>query len=134
MSTFERVATNEQIEFVKECIAEDNVGKFYNRSSWLRAREKVMALDHHQCVRCKKLYGRYRKANVVHHVHHLKDRPDLCLNVYDEQGERNLISLCNSCHDEVHPEKQVKFKISAEERRRVQQKYIDDHALTKEKW
>lgn len=47
---------------------------------------------------CKKR-GLFRKATIVHHIKHLKDRPDLALD------ENNLISLCGSCHDIVHPEK-----------------------------
>lgn len=79
---------------------------FYLSSDWMQTRAKVLALDHHECQRCK-ARGRYSPATIVHHVKHLKDRPDLALSVYDEDtGERQLVSLCFECHRAEHPEMQ----------------------------
>lgn len=39
---------------------------------------------------------------IVHHVHPLRERPDLALSEYDERGQINLICLCESCHWERH--------------------------------
>lgn len=48
--------------------------------------------------------GKYSKAILVHHINHLKENPELALEIYDKEGKRNLISLCQSCHEEEHPE------------------------------
>ena len=77
--------------------------RFYDSTVWRRKRAEVMELDHHECVMCKS-HGRYTPAKTVHHVKHLKDRPDLALEIWDGT-ERQLISLCLACHDLVHPEK-----------------------------
>ena len=73
-------------------------GKFYRSSQWLNKRADVLRRDNYECQHCKRR-GKYSKAECVHHIEHLKDRPDLAL------IDGNLISLCLSCHDEVHPEK-----------------------------
>lgn len=100
--------TDDQIEFVKKCISDNDVHKFYCRKEWLEIREKVLKFDHYECQKCKKK-GKYRKAILVHHVNHLKDKPSLALEMYDEKGERNLVSLCQSCHEEEHPEERHRW-------------------------
>lgn len=71
-------------------------------------REQVLAMDHWECQICRQRH-RYRRAVLVHHVKHLKDRPDLALSVFDEATEeRQLISVCRSCHEEQHPERMRK--------------------------
>lgn len=80
---------------------------FYRWPEWERTRASVLALDHHECQLCKARH-RYRKAILVHHVQHLKDRPDLALSVTDpDTGTRQLISLCRACHELQHPERMV---------------------------
>lgn len=46
--------------------------------------------------------ARIRRGVIVHHVHPLRERPDLALSEYDERGQINLICLCESCHWERH--------------------------------
>jgi len=43
-------------------------------------------------------------ANTVHHIIHLRDDPSR------EFDEDNLISVCSSCHNKLHPEKGGKPK------------------------
>lgn len=86
----------------------EKVIQFYKSAAWKKLRAEVLALDHNECQRCKSK-GKYSKATVVHHVNHVLDRPDLALTLYVD-GQRNLISLCNKCHNEVHPEKRKDFK------------------------
>lgn len=82
---------------------------FYSWPEWLRLREEVLALDYYECQRCK-ARGRYSRAVLVHHVKHLEERPDLALSIRDpDTGERQLISVCRQCHDELHPEALRKF-------------------------
>lgn len=82
-----------------------NVKAFYHSVQWTKLRKQVLEMDRNECQMCK-LVGRYRKATVVHHVNHLKDRPDLCLSVYDETGRRQLLSVCKECHEnKCHPDR-----------------------------
>ena len=79
--------------------------QFYTSALWKRERAKVLDLDKHECQLCKQR-GKYTRAAIVHHVKHLRDRPDLALCVFDpESGERQLVSLCRACHEEQHPER-----------------------------
>ena len=87
--------------------AEHNPYKFYRWTRWRAVREEVLKADRYECLNCKTKYKRYRKAEVVHHVNHFKDRPDLALDAYytdpaTHRKRRNLISLCHECHEEVH--------------------------------
>lgn len=89
-----------------QLIAAGREDKFYDWPEWERARNDVLRLDRSECQRCKVLHKRFRSAVLVHHVKHLKDRPDLALSVFDpDTGERQLMSLCRGCHEEVHPER-----------------------------
>ncbi|MGI6634192.1 MAG: HNH endonuclease [Christensenellales bacterium] len=74
--------------------------KFYKSMEWERLRLQVLRMDHFECQRHKER-GRYKRANTVHHVLELKDRPDLATSIWHE-GKRQLISLCKECHEEVH--------------------------------
>lgn len=112
--------TGKMLEFVNECIASDDVHRFYCRKEWRDIRTRVMQLDHYECQKCRSR-GKITKHNLmVHHVHHLRDYPELALDIYDSDGNRNLVTLCMSCHEEEHPE----------ERHRWQTK----EPLTKERW
>lgn len=85
---------------------------FYDSAAWARVRRQVLELDHYECQMCR-VSGRLTHQSkgkgatlVVHHVKHLKDRPDLALCIYDpDTSERQLVTLCEGCHDLVHPEK-----------------------------
>lgn len=79
--------------------------RFYDWPEWEAARDAALRLDHWEC-QCCKARGRYRRAVLVHHVQHLKDRPDLALSAFDpDTGRRQLVSLCRGCHEEQHPER-----------------------------
>lgn len=81
---------------------------FYSWAEWEHTRSAVLGLDNNECQLCK-AHGRYRRAALVHHVQHLKDRPDLALSVFDpESGRRQLVSVCRACHEEQHPERMRK--------------------------
>ena len=83
--------------------------EFYLWGAWKAIRQKVLSLDHYECQTCK-AKGKYAKATIVHHVKHLKDRPDLALSIWDGD-ERQLVSLCKACHEAEHPESQRQYKI-----------------------
>ena len=83
--------------------------KFYSWPEWRKLRPEVLKLDNRECQLCKQ-QGRFHGASIVHHVKHLRDRPDLALSVWDQDtGERQLISVCKACHEELHPESQRPF-------------------------
>lgn len=71
---------------------------FYNSRGWKRKRAAILRRDGYLCRNCKR-YGRTRPAQTVHHIKHLDEYPELALT------DSNLISLCNACHNEAHPEK-----------------------------
>lgn len=83
-----------------------NTKQFYNSGIWLRKRNKIWERDNFECQKCKQRGG-YSAAECVHHIKHLKDRPDLALT------DSNLISLCFDCHNIEHPEKLKKNNSSA---------------------
>ena len=98
--------TQEETAYAQWCAAQ-NPHAFYIWSRWLHIRQEVLALDHGECQICRSKYHRYRMATTVHHVNHFKRRPDLALEIWADdpvthKRERNLISLCHDCHEEVH--------------------------------
>lgn len=91
-----------------QLILSGRVDNFYQWPEWKQCRNDVLQLDHHECQICKE-QGRYCKAVIVHHRKHVKNRPDLAMSIWDGE-ERQLISLCKSCHEEEHPESQRQYR------------------------
>ena len=85
--------------------------EFYSWPEWRRLRRQVLAVDNCECQECKRR-GVYSKASIVHHVRHLRDRPDLALSVYDGDS-RQLEAVCKRCHEELHPDSQRQYAPSA---------------------
>lgn len=85
-----------------EAILSGNVHTFYISKIWRRKRKVILKRDNNECQKCKKRGG-FSPATCVHHIKHLRDRPDLAL------VDSNLISLCDACHNEEHPEKLERF-------------------------
>ena len=95
---------------LRKLIASGQEAQFYSWTEWLALRPDVLRLDQGECQRCKQR-GRQRAARIVHHVKHLRDRPDLALSIYDpDTGERQLICVCKRCHEELHPESLRPFR------------------------
>lgn len=106
--------TDQFFKRLVEWIASGNVHRFYVTKEWRRVSAKVLDRDKHECQICKSK-GRYAKADLVHHINHVKNRPDLALSEeykdYDGTVKRNLISVCKNCHEnECHPERLRKYK------------------------
>ena len=98
--------TEKERRYASWC-AEHDPHRFYKWSRWRAVREDVLRADRYECQTCKVKYKRYRPADTVHHVNHLKDRPDLALEMYytdpaTHRKRRNLVSLCHECHEEAH--------------------------------
>lgn len=99
------VISQRRLRQLQRMIQSGTADLFYRWPEWEHTRAAVLALDHQECQICKAKH-RYRKAVLVHHVQHLKDRPDLALSVTDpDTGTRQLISLCRACHELQHPER-----------------------------
>ena len=75
--------------------------EFYNSKPWRKLSQRILKKQHYECQVCKK-EGKHTKADLVHHVHFVNDRPDLKLSEYDENGELNLIAICKPCHNTIH--------------------------------
>lgn len=77
-------------------------------------RAAVLKMDNFECQICK-ARGRYSRGTIVHHVKHLRERPDLALSIFDpDTGERQLVTVCKACHEEEHPESLRRCEPSAE--------------------
>jgi 5-methylcytosine-specific restriction protein A len=100
----------EFIEFLRQCIKDNNLHAFYTCWEWICLRADVLEDDKNECQK-HKARGLYRRATTVHHIKHVKEYPELALSRFyiDEQGkqQRQLISLCSRCHGEEHPEKKT---------------------------
>ena len=69
--------------------------KYYATPRWLRLRERVLRRDGYQC-QISKRYGKHVQANLVHHIFPREDYPQY------EWETWNLISVCQSVHNELH--------------------------------
>ena len=83
---------------------------FYTSAAWKSKREAILSRDGYMCRNCKR-YGRQRPATTVHHIKHFDEFPELALE------SDNLISLCEACHNLMHPEKAKKSNKSRGNRR-----------------
>ena len=81
----------------------------YKSGRWEKKREQILQRDHYACQECRR-HGRYRRANTVHHIRHLKDAPELALE------DSNLESLCRDCHEAIHEKEKQREKFWIPER------------------
>ena len=77
--------------------------QFYESTAWRHKRAKILRRDRYLCQECKR-YGRKRnglpvEATLVHHIKPYEQFPELGL------VETNLVSLCEGCHNKMHPER-----------------------------
>ena len=108
--------------YIRKLISAGKVEQFYYTDEWKELRQEVLDFFHGECQECLK-NGHYTKADCVHHVNEVKNRPDLALSRYFVDGkgntQPNLVPLCNQCHNNVHDklgEWQRKDKFTNEER------------------
>ncbi len=69
--------------------------KIYNCTKWKTVRELALLRDELMCVHCRDK-NVFAKADCVHHIVYLEDDITLAY----ELG--NLVSLCDTCHMQVH--------------------------------
>lgn len=107
-------------EWIRELIKTNELWKFYKTKEWIRLKKAILKEHHYECAECRKhgIITRYdidkdgnkKLISTVHHVCHVKQRPDLALSrTYKDYvtGEElpNLIPVCKACHNYLHPEK-----------------------------
>ncbi len=97
--------------------AEADYSYFYKTKEWERKRIVILKKDRYLCKECYR-YGKVVEANTVHHVIPLQVRPDLKLN------NKNLISLCEGCHEKMHNKFSFELsKLGEEWKERITRKY-----------
>ncbi len=108
--------------YIKRLIAINRLEVFYLTEDWKELRTDVLEELHYECQECLKKGG-YTKADCVHHYNEVKAHPDLALSRWfvdiKGQRQRNLIPLCNACHNIIHEKLkkwQKKDKFTNEER------------------
>lgn len=72
--------------------------RFYNSAKWIKARTLALNRDNYLCQECLR-NKTITVADVVHHIQHLRDYPELGLTL------ENLESLCHTCHNKDHSTK-----------------------------
>ena len=96
-----------RLDQLRKLTATGHEDLFYSWSEWAGpdgVRQAVLKLDNCECQICK-ARGKYSRGSIVHHVKHLRERPDLALSIFDpETGERQLVTVCKACHEEEQPE------------------------------
>lgn len=104
------VMTPDKLARLTALLAAGRENVWYNSGDWSAVKAAVKKIDHYDCLVCKAM-GRRRAARIVHHVKHLRDRPNLALSIYDpDTGARQLISVCKDCHEMLHPEAQRQYR------------------------
>lgn len=101
--------TQRFLDWLVALIAAGDIHPFYVTPEWRALSTDVLRLDRHEC-QLHKARGKFARAVMVHHVNHVKRRPELALDMYytdaDGKRKRNLISVCKTCHENVcHPER-----------------------------
>ena len=98
--------------WIRQLIRKGKLHLFYQTEEWKDLRAEVLEDLHHEC-QCCLVRGEYVRADCVHHVNEVRQRPDLALSAWyvDRYGnrKRNLLPLCNTCHNNVH-EKLIKWQ------------------------
>lgn len=79
----------------------EQVAAFYKTNAWQKCRAAVLARDLGICQECL-ASGVLTLADTVHHIIHLRDDPTKAFDM------TNLVSVCASCHNKLHPEKSKK--------------------------
>lgn len=97
--------------------------KIYKNKKWKEVRELVLKLDHYQCQRCNhnmfssKEPKRLTKAVLVHHIYSAETFPQYRYSMF-VNGKRNLVSLCNDCHEIIHGRKKANNAVQFENEER----------------
>lgn len=95
------------VVWIRQLYKLNKIYLFYKTADWIELKNEVLEDYHNECQMCIKK-GKVTRADCVHHINHVRNRPDMALTrYYEENGEQkeNLIPLCDACHNKEHPEK-----------------------------
>ena len=119
------------VSWINQLIKDGQLWKFYKSREWSGRRGyaglkgEVLREQHYECQPCKER-GAITRADTVHHVMHVREHPELALSRWyvDSRGvrHRNLLAVCRSCHNELHPEKSAKRAAGAAQK----EKYVNE--------
>lgn len=94
--------SDSQLAKLQSLIVDGRQDNFYAWHCWKQVAEQVKRLDNYECQHCKAA-GHYASGEIVHHIRHLVDSPELALSIYNpETGARQLVTLCRECHRKEH--------------------------------
>lgn len=99
--------TKELTKWINELIAKNELWRFYKSVEFRHLKQEILEEQHYECQVCKEA-GKITKADTVHHVQFVRKHPALALSkyyTYKGKQYRNLIAVCKSCHNKLHPEK-----------------------------
>ena len=102
----------ELVTWLRYLISINRLDTFYHSKYWNKVKKEVLKEQHYECQHCKEkgnltiVREDIKKSGVVHHINYVREVPNLALSKYyiDKQGnkQRNLIVLCDPCHEIVH--------------------------------
>ena len=103
---------NKLVTWIQQLIDTNKLDIFYHSKHWRKVKREILKEQHYECQRCRE-HGKLtivrediRKSGVVHHINYVREVPSLALSKHyiDNQGnkKRNLIVLCNECHEIEH--------------------------------
>lgn len=93
--------------YINKLIRDNQLWKFYKHPDWMELRDEVMEEHKHECLDCKK-NGLHARARSVHHEQWVRHHPEFAMSktyIFGGKEYRNLIPLCEGCHNMRHPEK-----------------------------
>lgn len=112
--------------WIEELISDGELWRFYKCKDWINLKSQILKEAHYECAICREQgkitrydinsKGERQLISTVHHVQHVRKHPELALSrtyTYKGQIYDNLIPVCKSCHNKLHPEKR-KIKSSQE--------------------
>ena len=107
--------------WIRQLIKEDRLYKFYKSKDWIKLKTEILRDAHYECAVCRQhgkitrydvdfMTGEKKLISTVHHVMHVREHPELAMSRTFRDpatGEikTNLLPVCKSCHNKLHPEK-----------------------------
>lgn len=95
-------------QWITYLISVDKLYRFYKSKRWLSLKHEVLVEQHYECQLCKEEHRLtiLREGSPVHHVKEVKKYPELALSKFytDANGkqQRQLIAVCEDCHNRLH--------------------------------
>lgn len=120
------VMTQKELKaYIEKLIKDDCLWKFYKRDEWIELKTAILKENHYECAICKKQGkitrydidkdGNKKLISTVHHIQYVRKHPELALSrYYTYKGKTyiNLIPICKSCHNQIHPRNESKVQHS----------------------